>query len=65
MVRSSSSVVVRHAPLALLLCLVLTVGVTVWLAFVAYVVVFGGIARRSGDSADVADYEREALAPTA
>ena len=42
----------------------LTLGALAWLAFLAYVVVFGAVAARAGDSADVDAFDREALAPT-
>lgn len=41
----------------------LFLGASVWLAFLAYVVVLGGAAVRRGDTGDVASYEREAVAP--
>jgi uncharacterized membrane protein SpoIIM required for sporulation len=42
----------------------LAFGLLVWLAFIAYVVVFGARASRSGLDADVAAHEREILAPS-
>jgi uncharacterized membrane protein SpoIIM required for sporulation len=51
-------------PLPLLIPVKLAVGVTVWFAFLAYVVVLGARASSQGQSADVESHEREALAPT-
>jgi uncharacterized membrane protein SpoIIM required for sporulation len=41
----------------------LFIGATIWLAFLAYVVVLGGAGARRGETGDVAAYEREASAP--
>lgn len=51
-------------PLALPIGLRLAVGATVWLAFLGYVIGFGGRARWRGETADVAVHERGATAPT-
>jgi uncharacterized membrane protein SpoIIM required for sporulation len=51
-------------PLPLPIPVKLSVGLLVWGAFLAYVVVLGGRARRTGLSADVAAHEREVIAPT-
>jgi uncharacterized membrane protein SpoIIM required for sporulation len=50
-------------PVPLPLPIRLSVGIVVWAAFLAYVVVFGTRARHAGLSADVAAHEREAAAP--
>jgi len=42
----------------------LFIGATIWLAFLAYVVILGGAGARRGETGDVAAYEREAVAPT-
>ncbi|MFC7547951.1 stage II sporulation protein M [Plantactinospora sp. GCM10030261] len=42
----------------------LTIGAVAWLAFLGYVAVVGGRARRLGESADVDAPDREAVAPT-
>jgi uncharacterized membrane protein SpoIIM required for sporulation len=42
----------------------LLLGATVWLAFLAYVVVGGVAAERAGQLADLGELDREALAPT-
>jgi uncharacterized membrane protein SpoIIM required for sporulation len=52
---------VTPAPIPIGLRLLL--GTTVWLAFLAYVVVLGRAARQRGETGDVASYEREAIAP--
>lgn len=42
----------------------LGIGALVWLSFLTYIVVLGSRAASVGETADVAAYEREALAPT-
>lgn len=42
----------------------LSLGATVWLLFLAYVFVLGGRGAARGDSTDVDEHEREAMAPT-
>lgn len=51
-------------PLPLPIPIKLVVGVLVWLAFLAYVIWFGALAARVGQTGDVEAHEREALAPT-
>jgi uncharacterized membrane protein SpoIIM required for sporulation len=51
-------------PFPLLLPLRLAIGATVWLAFLAYVVVLGARAAQQGQTADVETHEREATAPS-
>ena len=53
---------VTPAPIPIFLRL--TIGASVWLAFLAYVIGLGWTALRAGDTGDVAPYEREAVAPT-
>jgi uncharacterized membrane protein SpoIIM required for sporulation len=42
----------------------LFIGASIWLAFLAYVLLLGAAGVRRGETGDVAAYEREALAPT-
>jgi uncharacterized membrane protein SpoIIM required for sporulation len=51
-------------PLAIPIPIKLGVGVIVWLAFLAYVIVFGARAAQQGQTGDVEVHEREATAPT-
>jgi uncharacterized membrane protein SpoIIM required for sporulation len=51
-------------PLPLPIPLKLSVGASVWLAFLAYVVILGWRAASHGQSADVDVHERESFAPT-
>jgi uncharacterized membrane protein SpoIIM required for sporulation len=53
---------ITPAPIPILMRL--AVGASVWVAFVAYIVLVGGSALRRGETGDVAAYEREAIAPT-
>jgi hypothetical protein len=41
----------------------LFIGASIWLAFLAYVVILGSAAARRGETGDVLAYEREATAP--
>lgn len=51
-------------PLPIPIPIKLVVGISVWLAFLAYVIGFGARAARRGQTGDVLAHEREALAPT-
>jgi uncharacterized membrane protein SpoIIM required for sporulation len=51
-------------PSALPIVIKLGIGALVWVAFLTYIIVLGARAASVGESADVASFEREALAPT-